>query len=100
MSGFEVTGVVLAVIPLLLPALVLYKSGLSRASVFFRRRKHVEKLIQALQSNNISGERPTSFISMRWQVAKKSYAISLLTSKDFYLLVKWWASLTPQPVLC
>ncbi|KIW35146.1 uncharacterized protein PV07_01861 [Cladophialophora immunda] len=48
MSGLEIAGTVLAVIPLLLPALDLYKSGLSRASVFFRRRKHVEKLIHAL----------------------------------------------------
>lgn len=48
MSGIEVAGLVLAVIPLLLPALASYKSGLSRASVFFRRRKHVEKLIHAL----------------------------------------------------
>ncbi|EXJ70240.1 uncharacterized protein A1O5_06308 [Cladophialophora psammophila CBS 110553] len=48
MSGFEIAGTVLAVIPILLPALNLYKPGLSRASVFFRRRKHVEKLIHAL----------------------------------------------------
>jgi hypothetical protein len=48
MSGFEIAGVVLAVIPLLVPALNLYKESLSRTSVFFRRRKHVEKLIHAL----------------------------------------------------
>ncbi|KIY01466.1 uncharacterized protein Z520_03018 [Fonsecaea multimorphosa CBS 102226] len=48
MSGLEIVGTVLAVIPLLLPALDLYKNGLSRVSVFLRRRKHVEKLIHAL----------------------------------------------------
>ena len=47
-SGLAIAGTVLAAIPLLLPALDLYKAGLSRASVFFRRRKHVEKLIHAL----------------------------------------------------
>lgn len=48
MSGLETASIVLAVIPLLVPALDLYKNGLSRASVFFRRRKHVEKLIHSL----------------------------------------------------
>src|SRR5437763_7246699 len=47
-SGLEMAGLVLAVIPLLVPALNLYKGSLSRTSVFFRRRKHVEKLIHAL----------------------------------------------------
>ena len=53
MSGIEVAGLVLGTIPLLLPALDIYKDGLSRMSVFVRRRRHVEELIRALGVNRL-----------------------------------------------
>lgn len=53
MSGVEVVGLLLGAIPLILPALDTYKDGLSRASVFVRRRRHVEELIRALGVNRL-----------------------------------------------
>jgi hypothetical protein len=53
MAGVEVVGLVLAVIPLLLPLLDEYKDGMRRTSVFFKRKKHVEKLGKALLTQRV-----------------------------------------------
>jgi hypothetical protein len=53
MSGVEVAGIVLGVIPLLIAFLDRYKDGLSRTTVLFRRRKHVDKLIHALLEQQV-----------------------------------------------
>jgi hypothetical protein len=53
MSGVEVVGLVLAVIPLLLPLLDEHKDGMKRSGIFFKRKKHVEKLSKALLTQRV-----------------------------------------------
>lgn len=55
MSGIEVAGIVLAVIPLLLQGLTNYKSSLKDVGRGFRKRQTVEKLCRVLrlQSNTL-----------------------------------------------
>lgn len=48
MSGFEVVGVALAVIPIVLQSVDLYKDSIRRVGTTIRKRKHVEKLARAL----------------------------------------------------
>lgn len=47
-TGVETAGLVLAAIPVLLTLLDVYKDGLKRTAVFFKRKKHIEKLSRAL----------------------------------------------------
>ena len=49
MSGIEVAGVVLAVIPLVIEGLKVYQSGLKTIGRGFRKRKLVDKLCHKLQ---------------------------------------------------
>ena len=55
MSGIEVAGIVLAVIPILVQGLNNYKSGLKTVGSGFRKRRTVEKLCRVLllQSNTL-----------------------------------------------
>ena len=48
MSGVEVAGLVLGVLPVLIEAVESYKRGIQRGKIFFSRRKVVEKLALAL----------------------------------------------------
>lgn len=48
MSGFEVVGVALAVIPIVLQCVDVYKDSIRRVGTTIRKRKHVEKLARAL----------------------------------------------------
>lgn len=48
MSGFEVVGIALAVIPIVLQSVDVYKDGIRRVGTTIRKRKHVEKLARAL----------------------------------------------------
>ncbi|KAI9835734.1 MAG: hypothetical protein M1819_001912 [Sarea resinae] len=50
MSGIEVAGLVLGAIPLLPPAFDLYKKGLRRVGIAFKKRQYIEKLTLALLS--------------------------------------------------
>jgi hypothetical protein len=50
MSGFEVAGVVLAVLPLLISALEHYKSGAGAASSFVKWRGHLDTLLYRLKT--------------------------------------------------
>jgi hypothetical protein len=52
-TGVETAGLVLAAIPLLLPLLDVYKNGMKRTGVFFRRKKHIEKLSKALLTQRV-----------------------------------------------
>src|SRR5436309_3152896 len=53
MSGFEVIGVVLAVIPLLIIALEDYKELNRKREVFFKRSLHIGRMINALTEQQI-----------------------------------------------
>lgn len=48
MSGFEIAGVVLGAIPVLIGAVDLSKDSFHRAGTAFRKRKYVQKLARAL----------------------------------------------------
>jgi hypothetical protein len=48
MSGFEVVGVALAVLPIVLQSVDVYKHSIRRVGTTIRKRKHVEKLARAL----------------------------------------------------
>lgn len=48
MSGIEVAGLVLGVIPILIEAVDICKVGIERSKIAFRKRKYVEKLAHAL----------------------------------------------------
>ncbi|KAK3998115.1 hypothetical protein QBC44DRAFT_375996 [Cladorrhinum sp. PSN332] len=50
MSGFEVAGLVLGAIPILFAAVDFSKKNIGRGAIFFRKRRHVEKLALALLS--------------------------------------------------
>jgi hypothetical protein len=52
-TGVEVAGLVLAVLPLLLPLLDEYKDGMRRTAIFFKRKKHVDKLAKALLTQRV-----------------------------------------------
>ena len=53
LTGVEVAGLVLAVLPLLLPLLDEYKDGMKRTAIFFKRKKHVDKLAKALLTQRV-----------------------------------------------
>ena len=48
MSGFEVVGIALGVLPILLRSVDVYKDSIRRVGTTIRKRKHVEKLARAL----------------------------------------------------
>jgi len=48
MSGFEIVGVLLGVLPIVLQSVDLYKQSIRRVGTTIRKRKHVEKLARAL----------------------------------------------------
>ncbi len=48
MSGFEVVGIALGILPILLHSVDAYKDSLRRVGTTIRKRKHVEKLARAL----------------------------------------------------
>ena len=48
MSGFEVSGLVLGALPVLIEAVTAYRSGLQTGKIFFRRKAIVSKLTSAL----------------------------------------------------
>ena len=48
MSGFEVVGVALGVLPIVLRSVDVYKESIRRVGTTIRKRKHVEKLARAL----------------------------------------------------
>ena len=48
MSGFEIVGVLLGVLPIVLQSVDLYKQSIRRVGTTIRKRKHVEKLAPAL----------------------------------------------------
>ena len=53
LTGVEVAGLILAVLPLLLPLLDEYKDGMRRTAIFFKRKKHVDKLAKALLTQRV-----------------------------------------------
>ena len=48
MSGFEVVGIALGVLPIVLRSVDVYKDSIRRVGTTIRKRKHVEKLARAL----------------------------------------------------
>ena len=48
MSGIEIVGVALGVLPIVLQSVDIYKDSIRRVSTTIRKRKHVEKLARAL----------------------------------------------------
>ena len=48
MSGFEVVGIALGVLPIVLQSVDAYKDSIRRVGTTIRKRKHVEKLARAL----------------------------------------------------
>jgi hypothetical protein len=52
-TGVETAGLVLAAIPVLLTLLDVYKDGMKRTGVFFKRKKHIEKLSRALLTQRV-----------------------------------------------
>ncbi len=48
MSGFEVVGIALGILPILLHSVDAYKDSIRRVGTTIRKRKHVEKLARAL----------------------------------------------------
>ena len=48
MSGFEIVGIALGVLPIVLQSVDVYKDSIRRVSTTIRKRKHVEKLARAL----------------------------------------------------
>ena len=48
MSGFEVVGIALGVLPIVLRSVDVYKDSIRRVGTTLRKRKHVEKLARAL----------------------------------------------------
>lgn len=48
MSGFEVVGITLGVLPIVLQSVDVYKDSIRRVGTTIRKRKHVEKLARAL----------------------------------------------------
>ena len=48
MSGFEVVGIALGALPILLRSVDVYKDSIRRVGTTIRKRKHVEKLARAL----------------------------------------------------
>lgn len=53
MSGFEIAGIVLALLPLVLRSVDAYRDDFRRLTVFFKPLKHVEKLSRALDLQNL-----------------------------------------------
>ena len=48
MSGFEIVGIALGVLPIVLHSVDVYKDSIRRVGTTIRKRKHVEKLARAL----------------------------------------------------
>ena len=48
MSGFEILGIALGVLPIVLQSVDVYKDSIRRVGTTIRKRKHVEKLARAL----------------------------------------------------
>ena len=48
MSGFEIVGIALGVLPIVLQSVDVYKDSIRRVGTTIRKRKHVEKLARAL----------------------------------------------------
>lgn len=48
MSGFEIVGVTLGVLPVVLHSVDVYKDSIHRVGTTIRKRKYVEKLARAL----------------------------------------------------
>ena len=48
MSGIEVVGIALGILPIVLQSVDVYKDSIRRVSTTIRKRKHVEKLARAL----------------------------------------------------
>lgn len=48
MSGFEIVGIALGVLPIVLHSVDAYKDSIRRVGTTIRKRKHVEKLARAL----------------------------------------------------
>lgn len=53
MSGIEVAGIVLAVIPLIISALEDYKAGTSRYAAFFQHRIMLDNLLHRLRTQRV-----------------------------------------------
>lgn len=48
MSGIEIAGIALGILPIVLQSVDVYKESIRRVSTTIRKRKHVEKLARAL----------------------------------------------------
>lgn len=75
MSGFEIAGVVLAVLPLVISALEHYKSGAGAASSFVKWRGHLDTLLFRLKTQR-------TLFYLNAMILLRAAGVDDLTSQD------------------
>jgi hypothetical protein len=95
MSGFEVVGLVLAVVPLLITALEEYQKFNRKRDVFFKRYLHIGRMIHALTECQILIEgdvevllRNAGFDGEMMEQIKAGKCLELLREDDVKMEVK------------